>query len=268
MANNPISNIDAGGNLIIFVSGYWPGNRHVPYIKRRTYWDAQLKADAVATIGDREAVFFNGTSTAVGGALSLVLDCFHIEGGSTALGRYEEGQAAAQEQIQFFRDELDLEKANGGNGKLNFVAHSMGVAYATGMINVLKNAKDKDGNNIFSPEEFGDAYYFAGYQTEEFPAQGVGNELQFSHTNDVIARANKINLLPEGNFHATKFSGNGFAAHSNGNYDDAFKTKGAITAQPHDAGEGHSPDESSGDAPAAPPGGGGEAGDEFEIMPK
>lgn len=245
MGNNPISNLDIDGNVIIFVNGYWVGKRKTPYQKLSSYWDAELKANAAATFDDYNAMYFNGTSSTGSGALTLLVK-------KTTLGivglfssekrRYNKGWAAAEKYARFIKEELDRERDEGNpNAKINFVSHSMGSAFKQGMKDYLKSVLDEDGNRLFKDDDFGEDVALAPFQPGKIEDKGPGNSSQYSHGNDFIAGSNKIRGVSKDQYNVQREGSivNILDSHKNETFRNVFAATGQ-NVQPFDVGPGAS----------------------------
>ncbi|MDP3929523.1 MAG: RHS repeat-associated core domain-containing protein, partial [Bacteroidota bacterium] len=188
---NPITNTDAGGKLIIFVSGYGPLRSSQSSLKYSRHWDVEMRQNAAATMDDYKAMYFTGSSKPFIGLKSLIKKeikgDYDIEFTSAEM-REDAGRAAVTYELaMIIKQQIDEQRITNPNAKINFVAHSMGVAYAAGMVKALLEAKDGEGNNIFSPSDFGESWLFAGYQSNRVDYPIVGTVNQRAHDNDKVA---------------------------------------------------------------------------------
>lgn len=190
MGGNPIGNIDYNGDLILFVNGFNPGHEGASFLELQDYWDIELQSAAAATMNDNWAMFFDGSSSVAQATQS------------SARGRGIKGSAAALKYAFQIKEMLDKQREGDPNAKLNFVSHSMGGAYAVGMMNMLAQAVDPvTGEHLFSESDFGEAYFLAPYQSADITASDLTYNKQFSHINDFVAGSSRMkNIDKTGQF--------------------------------------------------------------------
>ena len=233
MGGNPIGNIDYNGELILFVNGFNPGHEGANFLELQDYWDVELQQAAAQTMNDNYAMFFDGSSSIASAK------------NSTARGRTTKGSAAALKYALQIKEMLEHQRNNGDpSAKLNFVSHSMGGAYAVGMINMLFQAVDPEtGEHLFSEEDFGDAYFLAPYQSADITSPDITNNKQYSHINDIVAGSNRMKNIGKTGSFKSKFDMGGASAYSNtiqphlnDRFKYAFSNPGKDTKKPYNMG--------------------------------
>lgn len=241
LGNNPISNIDIDGNLIIYCGGYWPGNDNTPQLENSDYWDIELVHNAAAKYNDFDAMFFNGSSNSKSPLSSTVGE------------RASQGAEAAALYAFEIKRELNAERKTNPNAKIHFISHSMGTAYSEGFVNALFTIKDKEGNNLFSSDDFGDWIALAPYQPENISAPSMlKTTKQYSASYDPVAGDEKIWNLKNSNYSSKPYDGVpainaglriwNIQTHFNSTFKDEFK-KAPENTKVHDktpAGKGNS----------------------------
>jgi RHS repeat-associated protein len=191
MGGNPITNTDVDGKLIIFVNGFGPTRHGMPQTKLYKNWDVQMSMNIAATLKDDKAIYFNGSSRGVTGALSLLTIKKFGEDPlfTTAAKRFDLGaQAVKGEMAEIIKESLMAQRQSNPNAKINLVGHSMGVAYSAGVIQGLLDATDENGKHLFSESDFGEIWLLAGYQSGDIDKlPNVGEVYVRAHDNDGIA---------------------------------------------------------------------------------
>ena len=236
MANNPISNTDFNGNLIIFVSGLdkdrFGGNCQT----LETYWGAKLRANAAYTFHDYNAMYFSGSSGGLlRAALNRKLKGSHQFKNSNIDDRIDNGSAEAKKYALAIREELDRERGPDGktdpNAKIHFISHSQGGAYAEGMKRFLMSGDcvypeghPKAGQQMFSESDFGtEDRFLSPFSPKGIDASDFKNAWQYTHSNDRAATANPVQGLDPNHFISTPFGKGMRQAHNADGYtDEAF----------------------------------------------
>ncbi|MDQ3191433.1 MAG: hypothetical protein M3Q58_07565 [Bacteroidota bacterium] len=204
MANNPITNIDYKGKLIIYFGGYWRGGDDKTQLENIQYWDVQLLLNAATTFRDFNAMFFNGSSSTAAGQSQ-----FLTGEGSSAGDRRQEGTAAGTLYAMDIRNQLDAERKGNASARITSIGHSMGVSYSEGFLNSLLESTYPEGHQnagqkMFNPADFGDWIALAPFQPEDIDIPRTvgtaGGALQFSLWYDPIAGSSRIPNLPPNNF--------------------------------------------------------------------
>ena len=242
MGDDPISSIDVGGNLIIFVSGYWYGHNHDDdsYLQLEDYWDVDVKANAAKTFSDYQALYYNGSSG--------ISDFLGENHSFAAQKRKKAGASMAYNDALYIKELLDKERETNPNAKLNFVSHSMGGAYAVGMINALADVvyppeSPHAGENVFKPEDFGESDFLAPFESKNLVAPEATINKQFSHIDDGVAGYDRMKNISKnsGEYSATINNVNGgllnsLFAHFNGTFSSIFAKKGDKNKLPKNVG--------------------------------
>ena len=186
--NNPITNIDIDGKLILYFGGFWPGNNDKPAID---YWDSKIiLGKTAAYFSDYTAMFFNGHDDAVSSIGNSVPPIIIV---SPAIRRKMEGFKKGTMQAQNIADALKKQRTSDPNAKINVVAHSMGAAYSEGFLRALRSATDENGDALFTDDDFGEGLFFAPFQADEVSIKGLLNGgQQFSNTLDPLSCCGKI----------------------------------------------------------------------------
>jgi hypothetical protein len=221
MGDDPINGLDIGGKLIIFINGFYWGDNHKDdsYLKLQKYWDV-IPDYAAGMFGDNEALFYNG---------SQGLNTKGSQGDAAAANsRVNAGQAMGYKEALYIKGLLDEERKTNPNAKLNFISHSMGGAYAVGMINALSNVtyppgSPNEGEKVFSSSDFGDAVFLAPYESESLTAPAATNNFQYSHLRDDLAGYHKMSGVPAQNFSLTN---SGFSSHGISTFKPVFEKGG------------------------------------------
>ena len=124
--------------LIIFVCGYW--NKNIPYAGEESdekYWGKKLRDSTKKYFNTQKEIFINGAGT------------WHSMGST----RFESGQKFAEDRFsntssKFFQEVYKQKR------KIMIISHSMGAAFAEGMIKVLLSKKINVDKVIhFSPAD-------------------------------------------------------------------------------------------------------------------
>ena len=179
--NNPIANIDQDGRLILYFGGYWPGNKDKPAIE---YWtDKELLRRTAFKFDDYKAMFFSGHN-------KLFTPVYRSIIRTPASERITQGFINGEMQAQNIFDALQDQRKTKPNATINSVAHSMGAAYSIGFLQALKNAKDVNGDPLFSDEDFGEAIFFAPYQAGSLTAPTFIKATEFTFQSDLFSSPN------------------------------------------------------------------------------
>jgi RHS repeat-associated protein len=228
MGSNPIVNTDVGGKLVILINGFGFGRSTMPATKRYTCWDAQMRQNIAATLKDNKAIYFNGSSKGLLGPPSLIEEKM---GGddffTTPESRFDAGAEAVKgEMAMIIKQQLDDQRKTNPNAKINVVAHSMGVAYSAGVVQGLLDAKDAQGNTLFTPDDFGEIWLLAAYQADRIKYPMVGNIHQRAHTNDFVAGSNRIPGVKD--FEKKAWPTNRIDAHASATFNEYFVTENQL----------------------------------------
>ena len=183
--NNPVNAIDPDGNITLFVNGWNSGLEGGLSL----YWggfDKKIKN----YFHDNKCRYFDGS---IGGAIMTLISINQrVRDGMGFL----DGRMSASSIIK------NLARDKDGNiiEKIRVVSHSMGGAYAKGLVRALieyakKHPELCEGLAI-------DEYDFAPYQSKYLEAIDGVETFQYSHKNDAVAH----NKREKGNVHYMKTS--------------------------------------------------------------
>lgn len=188
MANNPIANVDVEGKLIIYFNGFWPLKGSTAHLDAHNAWDVELTANSAIAFNDHNAMFFNGSSSTLAGAVDWLVG-IGSGAGTTARSRAKKGYGMGMQMAKKIREALDEEKRTGcGPAKITSIAHSMGAAYSQGFMEALHAAVDENGKPMFSDGEFDTWVAFAPYQADKLTAPPFFSKTyQFNSSYDGIA---------------------------------------------------------------------------------
>ena len=191
--NTPINAIDPDGNITLFVNGWNFGLEG----GTRTYWEGFDKK-IMEHFNDTKCKYYDGS---IGGAMMTLISVNRaIRDGMGFL----DGQMSVSSIIKNLtrnKDGLIIEK-------LRVVSHSMGGAYAKGLVRAIVEYAKKhpelcEGLSI-------DEYDFAPYQSQYLHTVNGVETFQYSHKNDGVAH----NKREKGNVHYMKTSEDGNDKHS------------------------------------------------------
>lgn len=162
-ANSPINYVDPDGNVVIFVNGYYNTRKGAVIGKiiesligdkgGRSYWGQGFINNAVSYFNDRDIMFVDGRGA------------FNSSGES----RFNAGYKYAQEHYSNILSHLEQGE------KVNVVSHSMGSAYAEGIIQYL----------LEQGVSMGQIIHFSPADPADFSASHP-NTLQLNINNDIV----------------------------------------------------------------------------------
>lgn len=142
--NTPIAAKDPDGRLIIFVNGYTDGPGFLGCKPYAAYWKNDNEK------GDGE--FVDRASDHFGGDKNYTFENGNNTAGSSAATRQKAGYLQVMNNTKVYKEMIDKALANGE--EIHFVTHSMGAAYAEGMIDALTELGYKVKDVIhFSPAD-------------------------------------------------------------------------------------------------------------------
>lgn len=175
--NNPVNAIDPDGRLVIFINGMHSGNGG-----RSDYWDGFDKS-VMLHLNDYNKLYFDGS---MGGAEALYNSIMFekVLGPRTLKSinpndRYTAGYNNGVNFASYILGQLNKEET------IKVITHSMGAAYAKGMIQALIDQG-------IDPSLFAFEADFAPYQPTKQNANSNITTYQFSHKNDFIASDEKM----------------------------------------------------------------------------